>query len=396
MELPRIVVGPYDGDDGRGHTSAGAVGGIGGRAARTGSATGRASPQPVVLAQLRFLAEAVPARTGSRRGIICRASAEHEPGRRPRGGVLGSGSSYALVMNHELGHCFGLPHLGEITQPRSANEANVFPYTGEFLNGSGEPQGGAFGRTWAYDPVDGTLVPPTCASTGKEMQDPMQRREACVKEGRLYDFFSDYSAHRIARYFAGGEAYTGRVPYRGETVPFGFPRSGGREELTDPDASPPTFRKWDAATGRYADVAPDPAPAFDSQRPIAKAPVYLVHGSFNFTSDETSVVYPPVLYRGYTRPTIDLTQAADFAALKANGGAAANGADLTVRATYEDGTVRHFLLRAPVRNERDNPLSNDGFRTFGVNVPADKKLVEANDLPAIAVPALRAGIRSLF
>jgi hypothetical protein len=99
-----------------------------------------------------------------------------------------------------------------------------------------------------------------------------------------------------------------------------------------------------------------------------------VYGSFYFPSDTLSTIYPPVLYSGNVMRTLDLTKQADFEAVK-KGQFAYFGDDLTVRAEYAEGTVRHFLLPNGVRGtKRTDPKSPDSMTYWAVNVPADKVL----------------------
>jgi hypothetical protein len=69
------------------------------------------------------------------------------------GGVTGSGDDYGLTFNHELGHAFDMPHWGDNLYTRSTNASQKHPYTGGFLNASGQPVGGGYGNSWGYDPL---------------------------------------------------------------------------------------------------------------------------------------------------------------------------------------------------------------------------------------------------
>jgi hypothetical protein len=386
LELRRLVIVPRsDGNDGSGHTAPQPARWADRRPSCTAAEKAAGSCTKYdgrgVIATVRTIAEALIRANGLSTSAIVYAGIGQGAfmGGGLAGGAVGAGDGYALTFNHEVGHSFGMPHWGGVTGAASTDANVVFPYTGDFVDGAGQAQGGAFGRTWAYDPLDGALVPPTCG-TGKEMQDPMQRRDACVRAGRIYDHYSDVSALRILRYFSGADTpLRGVVPYRGTDVAYALPATPGREVLDEAsDGSAPTFRRWDATTSRYVPTSPDLDQGFKSPHPTGKGPVYFVYGTFTFSSDETSTFYEPILYRGFTMRSVDLTNPSELSALKASGAAAgiSDGADLTLRAEYEDGTVRHFLLRTPVRGDVSNPLSTNGFRTFGVNIPADKRLLK--------------------
>ena len=76
--------------------------------------------------------------------------------------------------------------------------------------------------------------------------------------------------------------------------------------------------------------------------------------------------------------TFDLTKQADFDDLKKRQ-VAYFGYDLTVKAEYTDGTIRHILLPKDVRGtNRTNPKDAESMTHWAVNLPAGKVLAKVS------------------
>ena len=275
-----------------------------------------------------------------------------------------------------MGHSFLFPHWGDVTSPKGT-PTDLYPYIGDFPDSAG----GGFGASMAYDPLDGAFISPRCPLDQKERQDSMQRNGACAgdkaqRPGRTYDYFSDYSVYRMSRLLLGGTSQTGTVRYRGGDVPFGIPAYESHLEWADTTRA--DFRRWNPTTSAYV-AESKTRDRYDLELPQAvNQPVYLVYGSFYFPSDTLSTIYPPVLYSGNVMRTFDLTKQADFDDLKKRQ-VAYFGYDLTVKAEYTDGTIRHILLPKDVRGtNRTNPKDAESMTHWAVNLPAGKVLAKVS------------------
>ena len=297
------------------------------------------------------------------------------------GPPVGSGDDYGLTFNHEFGHAFGQPHWGDDLYTRAAAGAtSVHPYTGQMVRSDGQPNGGGFGNSWAFDPLQqNPFVDPVCAVTTKERQEPMQRSgNACVPAGETYDFASDYAGMFVARYFNGAAAtYSGQVASPRDqtgnfTPPFSFPTQGGRDNFIRGAAgTAPTFRHWNSASATYVD---QPQGTMSSQVTYAQqwdVPVYTLWGSFSNTNPEATTILAPLKYRGGLPRVVDPTNATDFAAIKANAGLYWWGADFVVRADFDDGTHRDALVLASARGT--DPLNGSSFFLLGREHPGEAR-----------------------
>jgi hypothetical protein len=295
------------------------------------------------------------------------------------GGVVASGDDYSLTFNHEFGHAFDQPHWGaSLYSVVAAGATQVHPYTGQYLTSTGTPNGGGYGNTWAFDPqVPGYLINPVCPGTGKERQEPMQRNgSACVSSGMVYDYFSDYAALFIHRYFNGATSvYAGNVSSPrdrgGNTLPpFSFPTKGGRPNLAlSADGSAPALRKWNPATSTYDAFVPTGV-VKDMKYPAQwNVPVYTLWGSFSSATPEATTIQTPLAYTGHLKRLFDPTNATDFSAIKASisGDSFWWGADLVVRADFDNGSFRHVLVPGYARGTTTSDGST--FRYWAVNIP---------------------------
>jgi hypothetical protein len=296
------------------------------------------------------------------------------------GGGVGSGDDYGLTFNHEFGHGFDQPHWGDSLYTRTAAGATqVHPYTGQYLNGSGQPNGGGVGASWAFDPLQSNnpFVNPVCAATGKERQEPMQRSgNACVPAGETYDFASDYASLFVARYFNGAaNPYAGNVASpRDQTgnlnPPFSFPKKGGRDNLVLNGTSLPKFMHWNEGSASYVDQASTDLSYQVNYPQQWDVPVYTLWGAFSNATPAVTTILQPLKYRGGLPRVFDPTNAADFAALKASAASGVFwwGADLVVRADFDNGTTRYALVRTSARGT--DPLNGNSFSYWAVNLPA--------------------------
>lgn len=297
------------------------------------------------------------------------------------GGVVASGDNYDLVFNHEFGHSFNQPHWGDALYSRTTSTSQIHPYTGQYQNSAGESNGGGFGNSWAFDPsVPGYFQNPVCPVTGLERQEPMQRKgNACVPSGQTYDYFSDYSSLSIHRYFNGaktvykGNIFSPRDVNGNNNPPFAFPTRGGRPNtLLNADGSASKIQNWDETTASYVDETPSLLGQikYDATYPQQwNVPVYTLWGSFSNTTDAANTIQQPMKYRGNLPRVFDPTNSADFADIKssANSGVFWYGADLVVKAEFDNGTIRHALMRKSERGT--DPLNGNSFTYWAVNIP---------------------------
>ncbi len=305
------------------------------------------------------------------------------------GGVVGSGDDYKLTFNHEHGHAFDMPHWGDSLYARAATTATqMHPYTGQFLNASGQPLGGGFGDTWAYDPMvpAGPFMSPVCTSgsnAGKERQEPMQRNGTpCLPAGITFDYYSDYSALFVHRYFVGSAASYGgttsspRDQYGNQTPSFLMPAKSGRPNMVLQSSGDPKIMRWNESTKAYAEITPSSYSSTESRiygelLPLQwNVPVYTLWGSFSTTTPVATTIQQPLKYNGNLKRVWDPTNASDFAAMKTfiSGDGFWWGADLVARADFSDGTYSHALVKGSRRGA--DPLDGGtSFMFWAVNIP---------------------------
>jgi len=327
------------------------------------------------------------------------------------GGNVGSGDNLRLIFNHEMGHAMGLPHLGDVTGSKQTSATGLMhPYTGEEAGTDGVPKGGGFGRTAAYDPLDNRIVQATCASTGFEQQEPMQRGCNTVSPGRRFDHFSDAATFKMLRYFNGASsAATGTVPYYSRLLSgssadtflptrFQFPSESGRVQFRN-EGDNWSLHRWSETTQGYLQVMRPPGgdAGFLSDPPAAPAgqtydryydfrfpqqfdvPVFTIFGTFNFTDDATSTIYAVQPTRGHLVRLWDPTQAAqlDWIKRSANGETFWWGYDLHLRVQYQDGSVRHVAMPYEAK---PTTSAMQGFTTWAVNLPDDGRAIAKVEL----------------
>lgn len=317
------------------------------------------------------------------------------------GGDTGVGDhGYSGIFIHEQGHAMGLPHQG------GAYTDGKYPYLAGSLNGS----------VWGYDSTRKEFLAPfvpatasryrNCAgdtfdSTPRQLdaqgrcikQDPMQSGSGDEARGYRFATFSDYSVAMMQRHLEG----TTSTDKNGARV-----YSGG--SIVADAAFPGGYKRWDGIDRRWIDVAPKTADnglyGFNQGLPERRdVPVQAIAVAYSRAGTaNVSQIYPPIGFRGNLLRYIDPTDAAQRASIVPNTGTYAwychnGGCDYTLRVTYADGGVRHVLLQggfrpwfgpttAPPASAGD-PNNGDSFRTWVVNVPADKAIsrIELLDSP---------------
>lgn len=289
---------------------------------------------------------------------------------------------YTDIFIHELGHALSLPHWGQgpFDNPNPNEYEFLYPYGGE------EADGGGRGEAWNFIQHTYEFVDPICrdensTNRGEERSDCMQRNNACIgqrTEGLApWDGYGDFSALAIHRYLSGGAVKVGQVNYREQAEDYqfnmqqGFPTAsldnGQRIYQRDPlQPQVPTFEESFTLPGEEQ----------------LNQEVYLIYGSAHESQAQANIVYKPIKYTGSLPPIIDPTDPATFNELQSFTYLPYlyGTRDITLKLTYEDGSVLHALN--PFHSYRRGPypweygIWRDDVCHFSLVVPADKPLAK--------------------
>lgn len=318
------------------------------------------------------------------------------------GGGLGGGgggvgdTAYSGIFIHEMGHAYGLPH---------ANDGYLdgkYPYAG----------GSTKGSAWGYDQnakrflnllVDKSAMTfATCARTNQTTasgqcykQDIMQSGAEDKTAGHSYGAFSDFNVAKIQQWFEG----IASTDAAGKRV-----FSGG---VLFPDSSFASgYARWDSLASSLTEHVPALTKGglygINDDLPVTKnVPVYTIMGAYSQAgSPGASTIYPPVKYTGNLIKTFDPASAQDIADFTIDTGkyywyCKGSGCDYTIRVTYADGSVIYRALKGSFRPwftptaafpaSASAPLDSNSFRTWAINVPADKNIsrIELLDTPMV-------------
>ena len=269
----------------------------------------------------------------------------------PAGGQAGNfngvGGLILGILNHELGHAFGLLHNSDNKE---------YPYHGEMF-GIKPPKTYKeihVGPTWAFDLPSGKFIPPTVQTThgkgvaGTYKADPMEGGGVGDQEPEfLFRHFSDYNVHKMQEYLERHVA----VRRDGE------------------------YFKWDDATGDYTRKVASNGVNY----PIAPdVPVISVMVAMSMTNLDLNMIYPPIgPYRGNLIRTFDPRSAVDRVAAQkvfsANG-----GCDFTLK--IKQGDKECFYLVPASATEMGDAKKLRGLITEAVNLKAEDGAVTAVEL----------------
>ena len=271
----------------------------------------------------------------------------------PAGGQAGNfngvGSPNLGILNHELGHAFGLLHNSDNKE---------YPYHGEMF-GIQPPKTYKeihVGPTWAFDLPSGKFIPPTVqVSRGKGVAgtykaDPMEGGGVGDQEPPfLFRHFSDYNIFKMQEYLERHVAVR---------------REGD-------------YYKWDDATGDYTRKVVSNGVNY----PIAQdVPVISVMAAMSMTNLDLNMIYPPIgPYRGNLIRTFDPRVAADRAAAQ-KVFSAKGGGDFTLKIT-QGGKEKFYLMTVSAVDEND-PKKLRSLTTEAVNLKAEDGAVTAVELLA--------------
>ncbi len=331
------------------------------------------------------------------------------PGGGLGGGNLGTGDyAYAGIFVHEAGHAFGMPHANDGFQ------AGTYPYLGGSLKGS----------SWGFDQLKNQFlapIVPSSASTFKNCatdnfpmgrqfdqenrcikQDPMQSGAGDQAAGDKYTMFSDFNASLIQQYFEG----TTTVSNNQRTY------NGGRVFVT-----PTGYSRWDSLDSRFVPVEAKTTNkglyGLDNGLPITRdVPVRTIIVTANIASiadtftevagqpklsyqdtityhPETTQIYEPIAYSGNLRRVIDPKNPADLASIVPDTSqnpwyCRNSGCDYSLKITFKDSSEQSIVLQTGFRGwfspdinpNAANPLKSESYRTWGVNISADKELAK--------------------
>ena len=269
----------------------------------------------------------------------------------PAGGQAGNfngvGSMNLGIINHELGHAFGLLHNSDNKE---------YPYHGEMF-GIKPPKTYKelhAGPTWAFDLPSGKFIPPTVqvsrknAVAGDYKCDPMSGGGVGDQESPfLFRHFSDYNVHKMQEYLE-------------------------RHVAVQRDGD---YYKWDDANGGYTRKVVSNGVNY----PIAQdVPVISVMAAMSMTNLDINMIYPPIgPYRGNLIRIFDPQVAADREAARKV--YSPNGAcDFTLKIIQGD-KARFCLLPASASENNDSKKLRS-LSTAAVNLRAEDGAVTAVEL----------------
>ncbi len=302
-------------------------------------------------------------------------------------GGWGGGKSFVSfdyddVFLHELGHAFTLPHWGDNFGNFEPNEYEyLYPYGGE--NGTG----GGRGESWNFIQDIYEFINPICqfderGVAGIETSDAMQRNNHCL-EARSesqgpWDGFGDFSVYAMHHYLVGGGVQTGTVNYKGVDEPYQFRMQTGFPVLTNENGVRTYTRD---AQQPPSSVLTDEVFKVPGEE-LMEQEVYLIYGTAHDIQTQANIVYKPIKFKGTLPPYIDPTDPVTFAELQSEelyksllGGTR----DITLKVTYTDGTIRHFLNHHHSYQRSDTydwgfHIWRNDLCNFSMVVPADKEM----------------------
>ncbi len=261
------------------------------------------------------------------------------------GGNASAGPASQLMIRHETGHTYGLPHLedaygrsqypfakrtdgsGCILGTPNEDGCGVGPYWKYFQYFGVVPsqhETASFASPWDPSTPDG----PSAGRPGLYVRDPMA--------GGGNNWFGAYTVQWVLDFFQDRvywddlqESYVKYNPGTGEFAPDTTTRNGG-----------------------YYD------------RPVRRdVPVYTLFGGSSATAPEARVIQPPMHYRGNLLRTLDPSKEADLAAAAP---VCRAGCNFTVRVTFDGALSRTYLINS----------GTTGYLRWAINVADEGKVTK--------------------
>ena len=301
------------------------------------------------------------------------------------GGKSFVGFDFTDIFIHELGHALSLPHWGESAYGINPNNNQyLYPYGGVSDYGAGR------GPDWNFIQDLYEFEDPFCRlqssdKNGTERSDAMQRGNVCLAERSdglsPWDGFGAFSAFAIHNYLVGNSGpITGQV-YDIQTdglKDFQIGKHNGFPKMT--------LQGGDRV---YSREPSQPAAPFGQKFKMPgqeqlNADAYLIYGSIHLTQDQANIVYEPIEFNGTIPPVIDPTDPSTFESLKTSPYREYlwDIRDITLKLTYEDGSVLHMLnpYHSPSRTVNSFSIWRGDVCSFALVAPKNGKKLRKVEL----------------
>jgi hypothetical protein len=259
------------------------------------------------------------------------------------GGLVAAGPASQLMIRHEGGHTYGLPHMEDAYRQQQYPFAKRTDGSGCVL-GVPLEDGCGVGPYWKYFQYFGVV----------------QSRDETVSFASPWDRTTPGGAAGAVPgvYLRDPMAGGGDNWFGAYTVQWVLDFMQGRVFWDDERS---TYVSYDPATGEFVpDTSVRNGGYYD--RPIQRdVPVYTIFGSISATVPAARAIQPPMHYRGNLLKTLDPTSDVDLGAARQT---CSGGCNYTVRVTFDGSKVRSYLVR-------NGTVS---FLRFAINVADDGKV----------------------